>query len=120
MPRENTVNKTADTRKSGKAKIHQFPSKSSPKGPLEEPKPPYMKKKLEKPGLQSEMRPQPRTMAPEYRAAGKLQDKVALITGGDSGIGRAVAVIYAREGADVAIVHLPEELSDAQETKKMV
>jgi short chain dehydrogenase len=47
------------------------------------------------------------TQAPEYRAAGKLQGKAALVTGGDSGIGRAVAVLYAREGADVAIVHLP-------------
>jgi len=55
-------------------------------------------------------------MAPSYRAAGKLQGKAALITGGDSGIGRAVAVIYAREGADVALVYLPEEQSDAQAT----
>jgi NAD(P)-dependent dehydrogenase (short-subunit alcohol dehydrogenase family) len=59
-------------------------------------------------------------MAPEYRAAGKLIGKVALITGGDSGIGRAVAVLYAREGANVAIIHLPEELSDAQETREIV
>jgi NAD(P)-dependent dehydrogenase (short-subunit alcohol dehydrogenase family) len=79
-----------------------------------------MSKQLEKPGLQSEMQPQPRTMAPEYRAAGKLKNKVALITGGDSGIGRAVAVLYAREGADIAIIHLPEEESDAQATRDIV
>lgn len=55
-----------------------------------------------------------------YQAAGKLAGKKALITGGDSGIGRAVAVLYAMEGADSAIVYLSEEESDAQETKKLV
>jgi NAD(P)-dependent dehydrogenase (short-subunit alcohol dehydrogenase family) len=56
---------------------------------------------------------------PDYRGSDKLKDKVALITGGDSGIGRAVAVFYAREGADVAIVYLNEE-KDALETKRAV
>lgn len=55
-----------------------------------------------------------------YKAAGKLAGKKAIITGGDSGIGRAVAVLYAMEGADSAIVYLPEEESDAQETKGLV
>src|SRR5690606_2335180 len=55
-----------------------------------------------------------------YQGAHKLQDKVALITGGDSGIGRAVAVLFAREGADVVIVHLPEEASDAAETLQAI
>lgn len=75
---------------------------------------------LESPGLESLLAPRPRYQAQKYRAAGKLQNKAALITGGDSGIGRAVAVLYAREGADVAINYLPEEQSDAEETQRAV
>jgi len=71
-------------------------------------------------GLETKMGLKPQFEAPAYRAAGKLRDKVALITGGDSGIGRAVAVLYAREGADVAIVYLEEEQDDAEETHRSV
>jgi NAD(P)-dependent dehydrogenase (short-subunit alcohol dehydrogenase family) len=85
-----------------------------------QPKPPFPEQHQQKPGLESQLQPRPEYQAPEYRAAGKLQGKVALVTGGDSGIGRAVAVLYAREGADVAIVHLPQEQSDAEETRKAV
>jgi NAD(P)-dependent dehydrogenase (short-subunit alcohol dehydrogenase family) len=103
-----------------RANIHEFPSRSQTKGPASEPQPPYMKAKLQKPGLQSEMVPQPRFEGTRYKPAGKLEGKVALITGGDSGIGRAVAVLYAREKADVAIIFLPEEQSDAEQTREDV
>jgi NAD(P)-dependent dehydrogenase (short-subunit alcohol dehydrogenase family) len=64
------------------------------------------------------MHPQPIYIRDEYVGNGKLQDKIALITGGDSGIGRAVAVHFAREGADLAIVHHPREIEDARKTKE--
>ncbi len=74
---------------------------------------------LAKPGLEAEMALKPRFLAPDYRGSGKLEGMAALITGGDSGIGRAVAVLYAREGADVAIVYLSAQ-QDAEETRRYV
>jgi NAD(P)-dependent dehydrogenase (short-subunit alcohol dehydrogenase family) len=85
-----------------------------------EPMAPMPSQKQAKPGLEHKMEPRPRYQAPLYKGADKLKGKVALITGGDSGIGRAVAVLFAREGADVAIIYLPDEQSDADETRHAV
>jgi NAD(P)-dependent dehydrogenase (short-subunit alcohol dehydrogenase family) len=74
---------------------------------------------LDKPGQEADMELKPQFMAPAYKGSGKLEGMSAIITGGDSGIGRAVAVLYAREGADVAIIYLNEH-DDAAETKRCV
>ena len=82
-------------------------------------KPPFPQRELEYPGLESEMTPLPDYGEESYTGSGKLEGKVALITGGDSGIGRAVALAYAREGADLVISYLSED-SDAKETVRVI
>jgi NAD(P)-dependent dehydrogenase (short-subunit alcohol dehydrogenase family) len=84
------------------------------------PEPPFPEVHQPKPGLEADLPLKPMYDAPYYEGSGKLRDKVAIITGGDSGIGRAVAVLYAREGCDIAILYLPDEQVDAEETKRAV
>lgn len=71
------------------------------------------------PGLEGEMNPRPVSVSPYYKPGGKLENKTAIITGGDSGIGKSVSIYFAKEGADVAIIYL-NETADAEETKKLI
>lgn len=92
-------------------------SGSTQQSPEKPQKPPQHQER--RPGIESEMKPRPRAMDRQYRGSGKLEHKVAAITGGDSGIGRAVALFFAKEGADIAVLYLNEH-KDAQETKRLV
>ncbi|MES2317462.1 MAG: SDR family oxidoreductase [Pseudomonadota bacterium] len=84
-----------------------------------QPVPPLPQQHLTKPGFESEMELKPRFMAEGYKGSGKLEGQTAIVTGGDSGIGRAVAVLFAREGADVAILYLNEH-EDAADTARCI
>jgi NAD(P)-dependent dehydrogenase (short-subunit alcohol dehydrogenase family) len=85
----------------------------------ERPEPPFPKQKQPMPGLTGKMKPAPDHGEESYKGSGRLKGKKAIITGGDSGIGRAVAIAYAREGADIVVSYL-EEHEDAEETKRQV
>ena len=86
----------------------------------DQPTPPFTPQSQQWPGLDSAMSPRPNHAGADYKPAGKLTGKKALVTGGDSGIGRAVVVLFAKEGADVAVVYTPGEQSDADEVKAEV
>lgn len=98
-----------------------MPDKSKLRNPMEMyPKPPFKRQEQEWPGLASKMDPKPDHGEKSYRGSGKLTGRKALLTGGDSGIGRAAAIAFAREGADVAINYLPFEESDAREVIDLI
>jgi NAD(P)-dependent dehydrogenase (short-subunit alcohol dehydrogenase family) len=118
---------TADGDREIQQRIDKADKKAAPEskkkapqtGQREYPVAPMPKQHQAKPGTEAKLRPKPMYEAPGYKGSDKLRDMVAIVTGGDSGIGRGVAVLFAREGADVAIVYL-EESDDAKETKAAV
>lgn len=89
-------------------------------GEQEEIKPPFKPQNMVPPGIEEKLDPKPKFFNRDYLGSKKLENKIALITGGDSGIGRAICVLFAREGADIAFTYLPEETIDAEKTVKVI
>ncbi|MGB6115279.1 MAG: SDR family oxidoreductase [Comamonas sp.] len=131
MARLKPLKNTTSTTTANHRKLQRQIDKADKKKPKEEkkgamqagarkyPEPPFPKQHLPKPGHETELTPPPMYDAPYYKGSEKLKDKVAIITGADSGIGRSVATLFAREGADVAVIYLDEH-EDAEITKQAV
>jgi NAD(P)-dependent dehydrogenase (short-subunit alcohol dehydrogenase family) len=116
VARQRDIQRGIDAKPAAKKATAKPPKKKAVQaGTRREPEPPMPAQHLAKPGMEHELSLAPRWQAPDYSGSGKLEDMVAIVTGGDSGIGRAVAVLFAREGADVAVLHLAEE-RDAKDT----
>jgi NAD(P)-dependent dehydrogenase (short-subunit alcohol dehydrogenase family) len=118
IERQRAIQAATEREEEDKAKVKKSASKKQPTTP-DKPQNPLPEQHQKKPGMERELDPRPQFMAPNYTGSDKLGGMAALITGGDSGIGRAVAVLFAREGADVAIVYLCED-ADAEETRDYV
>lgn len=124
MPQKIKSNAKETAKRQRKLQVENAPdetkiSHSAQTGARKYPVPPFPKQHITKPGKEALLTPEPMYDAPYYKGSQKLEEKVAIITGGDSGIGRSVAVLFAREGADIAIIYL-EETSDAKLTKRLI